>query len=238
MMPSVNVTLSDPAGINSSSIEVRGLTSNDMGWVLDGAPNLAPGSAAYQAELMDTENMEELAVAPGSAATDDPVTSALAGTIYLKMRDPTAKRGAQFDFTYGSFNTYRGFFRGDTGEIGHSGVRGFISVSDARERNWYGVGQQGKIHSDAKFLKTFENGSSIAFEQVFNLSESGYYYNPTAAAWRATKWVSPDATYSGVNDTSFYKLNTAVPFYSGTALLPMKFVLPHNLTLTDTPYLW
>jgi iron complex outermembrane recepter protein len=238
MMPSVNVMPGDAAGINSSGIQVRGLSSNDIGWVMDGAPTLSPGAGSYQAEMLDTENMQEIAIAPGSAATDDPVTSSLAGTIYTKMRDPTEHAGAQTDFTYGSFNTYRGFFRGDTGEIGHSGVRAFASVSEAKEQHWFGVGEQGKIHSDAKILKTFANGSSIAFEQVLNISSSGYYYNPTLSVWRQSKWGSPDATYGGVTDGSFYKLNTADPFYSGTVLMPMKFVLPHNLTLTDTPYFW
>nr|WP_242011898.1 Plug domain-containing protein [Acetobacter oeni] len=193
MMPSVNAMPTDAAGINSSGLQVRGLTSNDMGWLMDGAPVLSPGAGNYQAEVLDTENMEQIAIAPGSSSTDDPVTSSLAGTIYMKMRDPTAKAGAQIDFSYGSFNTFRGFFRADTGEIGHSGVRAFASVSDATEENWYGPGIQKKIHSDAKILKEFSGGSSIAFEQVFNLSDSGYYYYPTAQEWRQTRWVSPDA---------------------------------------------
>ncbi|NHO31439.1 TonB-dependent receptor [Acetobacter fallax] len=238
MMPSVNAMPTDAAGINSSGLQVRGLTSNDMGWLMDGAPVLSPGAGNYQAEVLDTENMEQLAIAPGSSSTDDPVTSSLAGTIYMKMRDPAAKAGAQVDFSYGSFNTFRGFFRGDTGEIGHSGVRAFASVSSATEQNWYGPGIQKKIHSDAKILKEFSNGSSIAFEQDFNLSDSGYYYYPTAQQWRQTRWISPDATYSGVNDSSYYKLNNAAPFYSGTVLMPMKFVLSDSLTLTDTPYFW
>ncbi len=237
-MPSVNVTPQDATGIVSSGLMIRGLTISDIGYVTDGAPSLAPGAGPYQAELLDNENVSELAIAPGSSGTADPVTSAVAGTIYTKMKMPLDQPGGLADFTYGSFHTFRGFLRLDTGELGNSGVRAFVSYSNANTDNWRGPGIQKKQHVDFKLVKDFSSGSSIAFEQVFNRDYSSYYYYPTAQQWAQEKWVNPDATYGGNTDTAFYRLNISGPFYEGLDLVPIHLVVNEHLVVDDVPYLW
>lgn len=238
MMPSVNSMSQDPTGILSNGIMVRGLTVDDMGWVLDGAPTLSPGAGRFQAEMLDSENMDRVSITPGSSSTDDPVTSATGGVIYTKMKDPTSKARAQVDFTYGTFNTYRGFVRLDSGEIGHSGVKAFVSYSNASTDFWRGPGIAKKQHVDFKLLKSFNNGSTIALESVFNNNKNGYYYYPTQEEWRQYRWVNPSATYGGIHDGSYYKLNQTSLFYSGTVLAPAHVVLTPHLTWDTTPYFW
>jgi len=235
--PSVNATPADPFGLDGDNIMVRGLTISDIGFVLDGAPALAPAAGIANAQLIDTENLEEVALTPGSSDTADPVTQAAAGVIYLHMRDPALKAGGQADFSYGSFDTFRGFIRGDTGEIGNSGIRAFLSFSDASAANWRGPGSNKRQQSDFKVMKLFADGSSFSFEGEWNRNVRNNYLYPTAQQWAQEKWVNTDATYGGPNDVNYYKLQSFPVVNNITILAPLHLVLSQNLALDDTPYM-
>ncbi|MCT6820286.1 TonB-dependent receptor plug domain-containing protein, partial [Bombella apis] len=126
VLPGANVMTSDPFGISpNTNISVRGLNGDALGYVLEGMPlNDVASYGGYPNQFADTENYSKVGLQQGSADLDSPVLNAAGGLMKLSFLDPSLKPGGLASFSYGSFNTRRGFIRLETGEIGHSGVRG------------------------------------------------------------------------------------------------------------------
>lgn len=150
-LPSVNVSNADPTGISEGRINSRGLTSSDMGFVLNGLP-IASGSSgsggSFIQNYIDSENISTESMSPGSSDVRDPVTSAAAGTLSVTTRHPANRFGGTVEGGYGSFNSQREFLRADTGEWGHSGITSFLSVSHTRGDAWRGSGVSDRKHLD------------------------------------------------------------------------------------------
>lgn len=236
MLPSVNTTPSDPVGIGSSGMMVRGLSQDELGWVFDGMPALTIGNGSYTNEIVDAENLEQVSLAPGTSSVEDPVTTSLAGTVYMHMLAPKETMGGQVSITAGSLNTKRAFVRFDTGELGHTGITSFVSFSYAQADNWRGPGKGTKYHVDYMFKKDFGDGNSIALEGNHTRVSSYWYYYPTMAQWQSGTLPSTTKEYSASSPGSFYKLSQTPRYNAGMVLLPMRFKINDNLSISDTPY--
>ncbi|MCQ9156435.1 TonB-dependent receptor [Acidomonas methanolica] len=241
-LPSVNVNAADGFGLQGgSNVQMHGLTGNDIGWLLDGTPVYNSGTG-YANEITDAEDLETLSVAPGSSNIADPTVSSAAGTIYMSMRAPSEKMGAKIEASGGSYDLDREYIRLDSGEIGHSGVRGFASFSHTRANNWRGAGGADKKHVDFKVLKDFTGGSFVTLEGSFNQEYYDYYYYPTADQAKNYKASYNDfntnKNYSGLDDYSYYRLNGETPFNVMLLSMPSHFVLNRQISIDDTPYVW
>jgi iron complex outermembrane receptor protein len=241
-LPSVNISTVDAFGLNGGgNAQIHGLSTNDLGWILDGVPVYSQG-AGFSNEMIAVQDLETLTVEPGSSNLSDPTISSAGGTIYLSMRDPAKTAGGLIEIDAGSDALNKEFIRFDTGELGATGVRAFASFAHASVNNWRGAGDTDQKHLDLKILKEWSNGSRTTFEISANQQYYGYYYFPSESQFEnystQSSQFNTDKTYQGVGDTSYYKLNMQDPFNFLSLQLPSKIVVNANLTVTETPYLW
>ncbi|GBQ20099.1 TonB-dependent receptor [Gluconacetobacter sacchari DSM 12717] len=155
-LPSVSVSTPDTSGMQGGRIQSRSLTDDDMALLVDGA---SATTAAYLAENIDSENLDSVSMMPGSSAIDLPTTTAAAGVLNETTHTPSHKFAVLTDFSYGTNNLSREFLRLESGDIGNSGVRGYLSFSNTHARSWMGAGINQRHHLDFGVRKDWTNGS-------------------------------------------------------------------------------
>ncbi|MBM9400193.1 TonB-dependent receptor [Gluconacetobacter azotocaptans] len=244
-LPSVNVSSSDPSGIDGSAISSRGLNDNDIGFLMNGMP-IANGSTASASSFIqnyiDSQNISVESMSPGSISVEDPLTSAAAGALSITTRTPSNKFGGTISGSYGSFNTSREFVRVDTGLLGNSGVKSYISLSHTRADAWRGSGVSDRKHLDFRAQKTIGARSSIDFFLGYNHYTSYLNRYPTLVSFENDKHGRPVATplsypaeFNPLSPSSYYALRGTDKdqFY---ASLPIKMALNHIFSLDVVPY--
>jgi iron complex outermembrane receptor protein len=241
-LPSVNVSNTDAFGLDGgANVQIHGLNSFDLGFVLDGVPVYNSGSG-YSNETIDAHDLTTASVAPGTTTLDAPTIGSAAGTFYLTMRDPSLRPGGAVDIGGGTQSYNMQYMRLDSGEIGNTGLRGFASFSRTYADNWRGGGFNEKYHIDFKAVKDWDNGSRIALEGSVNRQIYSFYYFPTQEQYQTENVNSDDfnlhKTYEFFGDTSFYKLNQQTPSYAMVYSLPIHWVINPTFTIDDTPYVW
>ncbi|QEH97698.1 TonB-dependent receptor [Gluconobacter thailandicus] len=158
-LPGVNFGSSDAYGLSvRNNISVRGLDSTEMGWAIEGAPGVDQAYYwPYTETWADNENISDITLIAGTSRINDPVQTASGGEMIETVRDPSRKRGAYVDYSYGSFRGQRVFGRVDSGEIGHSGIRLFASYSRTAADNFTGPGRNTRDHVDFKAIKEWSD---------------------------------------------------------------------------------
>ncbi|WP_408869852.1 TonB-dependent receptor [Gluconacetobacter tumulisoli] len=250
LMPGVNTSDTDPMGLTGGTMTVRGMTQSQMGFTLEGFPLSDIGSGAiYPQEILDSENLQKIQLAQGSADLDSPVINASGGIVNMYMIDPLMKMGGRVNFSYGSFNSVRGFVRYDTGLIAHTNARAYFSFSDTHANMWRGPGMDKKIHGEMKFVNDWGQGNRISLAIVGNQLNNAAF--PSTNLTNYQKFgdgvmgapVTGNTVYSSVytGDTSanstYYKLHQN-PFTNIYASAPSTFTLTDRIVLTETPYFW
>jgi iron complex outermembrane receptor protein len=238
LLPGANVSSTDPFGLStSSSLTLRGLGQDEIGVLMEGAPQNDIGYYyAYPAQFADAENIKQVALTQGSVDIDSPIVNGAAGLLSLSLDDPHRKMGALVDASLGSYNERRVFGRFDTGQIGDTGLRAFISYSNNHADNWRGAGYDSRQHVDAKLLKEWgeENRASIAIS--YNDARNSTYLSPTLADWQAYgRGNNLDASYNG-GDANYWRLYRQ-PFRNEYVSAPVHIKLSDALTLDSTFYL-
>jgi len=241
-LPSVNVSASDAFGLAGGyNVQIHGLPAFDLGFVLDGVPVYNSGSA-YSNETIDSHDLTTVSVAPGTSTIDAPTIGSAAGTMYMTMRDPSLKPGVAVDFAGGTQSYNMEYARLDSGAIGSTNLRGFVSISQGNADDWRGGGNNQKFHADFKLVDEWGDGDRISLEGSINRQFYTYYYYPTAA-----QFADYDAQYNNFNvhntyqsfgDTSYYRLNQQTPSYAMVYSLPVHLKVTDSLTFDDTPYFW
>lgn len=241
LLPGANVAMTDPFGLStSSSLTLRGLGQDEIGVLMEGAPQNDIGYYyAYPAQFADAENLRQIALSQGSVDLDAPIVNGAAGLLSLSLDDPHKAMGGLIDGSLGSYNERRIFARFDTGDIGQSGLRAFISYSNNRADNWRGPGYDTRQHVDAKLLKEWgeENRASIAVS--FNDARNSTYLSPTLSDWqtygRKGAGTNLDASYDG-GDANYWRLYRQ-PFRNEYVSAPVHLKLGDRLTFDSTFYL-
>ncbi|MBS0985991.1 TonB-dependent receptor [Acetobacter thailandicus] len=256
LLSGVNTSDQDPLGMTGGNMTMRGLTSQQIGFTLEGFPINDIGSyAVYPQEIVDAENLRSINVEQGSADLDSPHISATGGAVDMYLRDPANHFGGKLVGSYGSYNMRRIFGRVDTGYVGHTNLRGFVSFSQAAEDMWRGPGSSNKMHGETKWVNKWGNGNVVSLSIIGNHS-SGVLFPSTRVTTAAdmnamntgkgynslvnsmiknnvyeSKW-NPDSP-SG----NYYQLHRN-PFTNIYASAPSTFRLSDKITLTETPYFW
>jgi len=234
-LPSVSIALPDPGGFKGGSIFIRGLTDADMGLMLDGAP---ASLASYLQQNVDSENIESVNVMPGSSQVDMPTANAAAGTLDERTITPSEKRGGSVDFSYGTNNFSREFIRLQSGYIGHSGVRAYVSFSNAHSRQWMGGGINERKHVDFGLQKDFDNGSFIKLFTSWHNSMFTIDNYATAAEFYNYKHTGEgfDRSNSQAAGANYWKgnLDSWNQFFVSA---PVHVVVNKKLDFDLTPYL-
>jgi len=237
MLPGANVASSDPYGLSvSSGITLRGLGQDQIGVLMEGAPQNDIGYFyAYPSQFADTENLRQITLAQGSADIAAPVVSAAGGVIALSLSDPADRMGGLVDASVGSYNEARGFVRFDTGEIGKTGLKAFVSFSNNRADNWRGAGFDRRRHVDAKILKEWGQGNRAALALSYNDAITSTYPSPSMADWQASgRKFNYDARYTPGN-TNYWRLYRA-PFRNFYISAPVHLHLNDRLDFDTTGY--
>ena len=232
-LPSLNVTTPDSSGMQGGQIQSRGLTDLDMGLLVDGAPAAA---AKYLSENVDSENVESVSVTPGSSATDLPVMSAAGGVMNEETRTPSQKRGGLIDFSYGTNNLSREFLRLESGEIGHSGVRGYFSFSNTHARSWMGAGTNQRKHIDFGLQKDWHNGSNAKFFLSWNSADFVIDNYPTSDQFFRYKHTGLGYGRTDDRKSNNYWGNNNDHWNQIFISAPVHIVLPSHLSFDIHPY--
>lgn len=238
LLPGANVSSSDPYGLSaSSSLTLRGLGQDQIGVLMEGAPQNDIGYYyAYPSQFADAENVRQVMLAQGAADIDSPVVAAAGGLLSLTLDDPKAEAGGLVNLSVGSYDERRVFARIDTGQIGSPGLKAFISYSNNRADNWRGAGHDQRQHIDAKLLNEWgeSNRASIAFS--FNDAKTSTYPSPSKVDWEASgRGNNFDETYSEGN-TNYWRLYRA-PFRNFYVAAPVHLKLSDTLSFDSSAYL-
>ncbi len=238
LLPGANVASSDPYGLStSSSLTLRGLGQDEIGVLMEGAPQNDIGYYyAYPSQFADPENLKRITLAQGSVDIDSPTLGGAGGLLSLSLDDPKARVGALVDLSLGSYAARRGFFRVDSGTIGNTGLKAFLSYSNTRADNWRGAGFDTRQHIDAKILGEWGAGNRASLALSYNDANSSSYPSPTLAEWNAQgRGFNYDKRYTEGN-TNYWRLYRA-PFRNLYASAPVHLVLTDRLALDTTTYL-
>ncbi len=237
LLPGANVSSSDPYGLStSSSLTLRGLGQDEIGVLLEGAPQNDIGYYyAYPSQFADAENLRQITLAQGSVDIDSPIVGGAGGLLSLTLDDPKTKRGALIDLSLGSYNERRVFARIDSGTIGTTGLKAFLSYSNNRADNWRGAGFDKRQHIDAKLLDEWGDGNRASIAISYNDADTSSYPSPTLADWQANgRGFNYDKHYTD-GDTNYWRLYRS-PFRNIYVSAPVHIRLSDRIDLDSTTY--
>ncbi|EIZ80781.1 TonB-dependent receptor [Novosphingobium sp. Rr 2-17] len=238
LLPGANVSSSDPYGLSAtSSLTLRGLGQDQIGVLLEGAPQNDIGYYyAYPSQFADAENVRQVALAQGSADIDAPVVAAAGGLLSLTLNDPTTDTGGFINLSAGSYHERRVFARFDTGTLGSSGLKAFLSYSNNRADNWRGAGFDKRQHIDAKLLREWGEGNRASIAVSYNDASTSAYPSPTLADWQANgRGFNHDERYTDGN-TNYWRLYRG-PFRNLYFAAPLHLKLSDSWTFDSSAYL-
>jgi len=240
LTPGVMTQTADPFGLSTqSSINIHGLGQDELGYTLEGMPlNDIGYYTAYPSQFIDSENIDEVSLAQGTADLDSPVISEAGGLMKVTMLDPSLHFGGSVDASYGSYDTNREFIRLDSGLIGHSGIRAFVSYSHTASDQWRGDGRVKRQHIDFKAVKEWGDGNRIAWSGEWHDGVTPTYFRPTLDSYHAYGAQGAENNYDraftpgGYNYWKDY-VSTFRIIYTA---IPTRLILTDHLTLNTTPY--
>nr|MBA4771271.1 TonB-dependent receptor [Sphingobium sp.] len=154
--PSVNFQSADPFGNYewSQRVTIRSFNQNQLGFTFDGIPlgDMSYGNhnGLHITRAISSENIGSVRVSQGAGSLGTQSTGNLGGTVETFSMDPTGELGAQFNGTYGSDDTIRGFARLTFGT--KEGVRGYVSYGYGSTDKWKGQGVQDQHMGNAKLV--------------------------------------------------------------------------------------
>jgi iron complex outermembrane receptor protein len=235
LQPSANVMLGDPFGLAQGRLTVRGLDISEIGFMFEGMP--FNNGAVFPNEILDSENLSSISLVPGSIDFDVPSFGAVGGLVEMKFRDPSHQAGGYVNLSAGSDRFNSEFVRLDSGDIGNTGARAFISASQTRADFWHGPGFDGRTHVDFKAIKDFGNGTESALSVAWNRQEFALDHYPTLGVWNTQglgyHW---DRVFTP-GDTNFWGMHESA-FGNVAVSAPTRINLGSNFELAMTPYLF
>lgn len=238
-LPGVVYAGNDPLGANDDQqgMSVRGLDQTEIGYLYEGIPAAPPlFLMPYTGQTADNENIQRLTLSQGSPDVSTATYNAVGGELVETLRDPSLHRGGLVNGTWGSYKTNREFIRFDTGEIGNSGIRSFVSFSYRSNDQWRGSGTDTRFHIDAKAVKDWGKASRTSVVFSYNRSRGYYYRQPTKAQWAS---MGKNFNYSSVyapGNSLYYKFyeNARRQIIIGA---PSEFELAQGLKWSIVPWL-
>jgi iron complex outermembrane receptor protein len=225
ILPGVNEQEDDSIGLAGGTIRVRGLTGNQLGFTINGAPfNDSGNFNVYPSEIIDAENVKQIWITHGSTDIDAPHVGASGGNIGVVTRSPSDNFNLHFGQSLGELNLLRDYIGLDTGQIGD--VKALVSLSYTHADKWRGDGSYNRRHSDGNIVWQVTPESTIGVTWVWNDSISPYYrdyagsgiYNvttPGQTAYQTYQTVGRSADYDTFWGQSGFPINRSGAFNTG-----------------------
>jgi len=167
-LPGVNFQSADPFGAYEWAVRIslRGFNQNQLGFTLDGVPlgDMTYGNVngLHISRAIISENVGRTEVAQGAGALGTASTSNLGGTIQFYSDAPKSKFGMAVSGTYGADDTERAYVRVDSGDLGNTGLKGYLSYAFLHADKWKGDGPQRQHQVNAKLVEDLGDLGSIS----------------------------------------------------------------------------
>lgn len=223
-LPGVNFQSADPFGAYewSERVSIRGFQQNQLGFTLDDIPL---GPMDYDSErglninrAIMTEDIRSATVSQGAGSVEIPSNSSLGGTVQFFSSDPTLKRGANIQQTFGSNDTFRTFARVDSGILNQTGTRFYVSYAHSTLDKWKGNGGN---HYDQVNLKLVQPlGPNTTWTNYFD--------------WSQRAEIDYQDLSKNYLNTLGYHWDNYYPDYAA-AYHAAEGIFTHNETLTNDP---
>ncbi|NOT14135.1 MAG: TonB-dependent receptor [Methylotenera sp.] len=176
VLPGVSFSAADSQGNYEwgSRISIRGFSQNQLGFTLDDVPL---GDMSYRnynglhiSRAIASENIGRVEVSQGTGSLGTASSSNLGGTIKFYSLDPSDKRGASFDQTFGSYANSHSYARFDSGLIDGTNTKFAISATNQEGNKWKGPGEQ--IQRKINFKLVSDLSDNARFSGFINYSDS------------------------------------------------------------------
>lgn len=241
-MPGANVATSDAFGMsNQVTMTLRGLNQQEIGFMVDGTPQNDPNNGTiYPSQLIDSENLQSASITQGSSPIDTPSYVDLGGQVSFRTIDPSHTFGGYASAMFGTWDSKKQFIRVNTGDIGNTGIRGWVSFSNFYDQHFTGPGTDRRLHIDAKFVKEWGHGNRVAAVFTWADQTISNYYEPTLAQWNAngrSNYYSPTYTpgASPAANAAYWRMYQN-PWEDFNIGLPSTFRLTKHITADVEPY--
>ena len=252
LLPGVNSFSYDATGLFGGGVRVRGFTGEQMGLTINGAPvNDSGNFAVYPQEYTDTENLCEVFLTQGSTDTEAPHVGASGGNIGLVTCAPSDKRNFRAAQSVGQLNYRRTFLRADTGLIGPSNLKAFVSYSNSQAKKFKGLGGADRDHVDlgAEMRPNADLfiGTSLLYNRAINnnirtltsaqISQFGRKLDFGTTPPQHLTAVGGTAQSEAAPADGYYAFNIN-PFRNYLWTGKVEYKASKDLTLSAEPYFW
>ncbi|MEO6276930.1 TonB-dependent receptor domain-containing protein [Roseateles sp.] len=258
-LPGVNTYSYDATGLFGGDVTIRGFSSDQIGFTVNGVPvNDSGGYAFYAQEMIDKENVCSASVAQGSPELESPHSGATGGSVSMITCDPTDQFRIRATQTLGGLNLNRSFVRVDSGRFMNNMAKVFLSYSHAEADKWKGVGKAKKDHIDAGFSLDLNEDNKILGSVLYNRMVNQNIFSVSLAQLAANGYSGYDyaTTFRPITvppkDNNSAQITPGVdtpqsPIYYGMALNPFKnviasvsgsFKVAPDTYLKVQPYMW
>ena len=179
-LPGVSFQSADPYGAYewSTRITVRGFNQNQLGFTLDGVPlgDMSYGNhnGLHISRAISSENIGNAVLSQGAGSLETASSSNLGGTLQFYSLDPSHEFGFNVALTGGADSMQRGFLRFETGDLGSSGTRAYISYTNSQTDKWKGYGEQKQEMVNFKVVQPIGDGQLTAFYNWSDRQENDY----------------------------------------------------------------
>jgi iron complex outermembrane receptor protein len=265
LLPGISYTSDDPTGILSGDLRVHGFPGDHVSVTLDGTPLNDTGNyAIFPGEYATQEIVDHMTVNLGSTEVDSPTASAIGGTINIVTKIPQADFGAAASVEAGSFNARRYYAELDTGAVGPTGLKSYLTANWADSNKFKGAGTIQRAGVDGRFYQPLNGADFVSVAYTYAQDRADFYQSSSlsqiATFGRSidynTQWSPPTFT-NGVPDdgskfpapsgaaqapgfeqgvgSNYYKLHPN-PVDFGDLRAQSRFDLSHGFTFTADPY--
>jgi iron complex outermembrane receptor protein len=260
MMPGVTYSTEDPTGVLSSDFRMHGYDGAHISFTIDGSPVNDTGNyAIYPGEYLAAEVIDHVTVNLGQTEVDSPSASAIGGTVNVVSKLPSETPETTVKLTGGSYDYGRAYGEVDTGALGPTAVRSFLSVNYIDADKYKGAGNIERWGLDGKAYQPLSDSGFLSVGFTY-ASDRPYFYEsdsraqigqfgrdidwntqwavPTAVAGSADGIVPSSASAPGFeqgNDSYYWKLHPN-PVDFGDIRGQSRFDLGHNVIVTFDPY--
>ena len=251
-LPGVNTFNYDATGLFGGGIRMRGFAGDQLGYTINGAPvNDSGNFSVYPQEYTDTENLCEVFVTQGSTDTDSPHVGASGGNIGMVTCPPKDEFGVRAAQSLGQLNYRRTFVRLDTGKVGPSNLKAFVSYSKATADKFKGAGGADRDHVDMGVevrpnADVFLSGSFLYNDALNNnirtlsnpqIAQYGRNFDFSTVVPQHLVAVAGTAQTETVPVDGFYKFNIN-PFRNYLFTSKAEFKVNKDLMVSAEPYYW
>ncbi len=263
LVPGVNYGNEDPTGILSSSeFRMHGFDGAHISVTVDGTPVNDTGNyAVFPGEYLTAEAIDHIVVNLGQTEVDSPTASAIGGTVNIISRVPDATPSVAGSVGIGSYDYKRMYAEVQTGAMGPTGIRTYLSFNSVAADKYKGGGGLQRWGIDGRVYQPLDNNGFLSAAFTWSNNRPDFYFSGSQTQLQQfgrdfdynTQW-APETATPGVADkvpaatavpgqsnfqaggeTNFWKLHVN-PVDFGDIRGQSRFNFGDKATLTVDPY--